>query len=179
MMRFFRLFALLLAMIAVMPAAHAAGRTVLINTDAFYNPQDGIPALLNAMNLLNNEFKPVSNEIAAMNTKISIEEKALAAAVAANDSAAATTHNDNLVELNREAKLKSDDAAQRVEKRRQALVGPIEAKVVKAMSAYATAKGIDVILDANSSPLYLSPTWQQANDVTADFITWYKAQPAN
>lgn len=178
MTRFFRFFAALLAMLAMSPAAHAAGRTVLIDTEAFYNPQTGIPALLNAMNLLNSEFKPTSNEIEALHVKIGTEEKALAAAVAANDSAAATTHNDTLVLLTRTAKAKSDDASQRIAQRRKVLVGPVEAKVMKAMSAYAAEKGIDVILDANSGPVYVSPSWAKDNDMTADFITWYKTQPA-
>ncbi len=177
-MRFFRFFAVLLAMLAISPASHA-GRTVWINTDNFYNEQGGIPALVTAMNNLNNEFKPKSAEIAALNSQATIAERDLAAAVAANDSAAATLHDKKLRDLQLVIKYKSEEASQQIEKRRQALVGPVESKVIKAMSAYAAAKGIDVILDAGSSPLYMSPTWQQGNDATADFITWYKAQPAN
>lgn len=174
----FRLFAVLLAMLAAPPAAQA-GRTVWINTDNFYNEQSGIPALVTAMNNLNNEFRPKSTEIGMLNNQATIVERDLTAAVAANDSVAATLHDNKLRELQLVIKRKTEEASLQIEKRRQALVAPIEAKVIKAMSAYATAKGIDVILDARSDPLYLSPTWQLGNDATAEFITWYNAQPAN
>lgn len=177
MMRFFRFFAPLLALLAMMPAAHA-GRAVLINSDAFFDPQNGIPALVSAMNQLNNEFKPTSNELAMMNTKVGIEERALATAIQANDSAAATEHETKLRQLQMDIKRKSGDASALVEQRRKVLVGPVEDKVDKAMAVYAAAKGIDVVLDANTNPLYASQTWAASNDVTADFIAWYKAQPA-
>lgn len=173
-----RLLALLLAMFVALPAAHA-GRTVVINTDAFSDERAGIPALVASINQLNNEFRPVSSELAALNDRIIKVQNDLNAAIAANDSAAAQQHDNILGQLQLDAKRKSDDAAAKIEKRRQALVGPVEAKITAAIAKYAIAKDIDVILDARSNPVYLSPEWQKTSDVTADFITWYKAQPPN
>ena len=77
-----------------------------------------------------------------------------------------------------EFKQKELDAA--VEKRKNEVLGPITADILKAVQDFAKAKGYAVILDIAPldqahAILVLDPT----AEVTKEFITFYNARPGN
>jgi len=86
---------------------------------------------------------------------------------------------DEFQALETSIKRKQEDAKARYEKRQQAVVGPIYADILKAMSDFARQKGFAIILDGpklEESGLLMG--FDDKYDVTKDFVAFYNARPA-
>lgn len=182
------LFASFLAVSAF--AQTTANKVGLINTVAFEDEKAGITKYINAKKSLNAEFKKDFDELNALATRIQALEKELTTletqlkavtteAAAAPLQASYTTKSDEYARLGREFKFKQDDAKVRYQRREQIVLGPVLLDIGKAMTDYSKQKSYYILLDAaklfNSGVLL---AWDDASDVTADFIKFYNARPA-
>jgi Skp family chaperone for outer membrane proteins len=164
-----------------------AGRIVTINTAAFEDPKAGITRYVNAMNALENEFKPTSTELQTLGTKIQTLQKQY------NDLAAqANVANspikpeslqaklDEIQNLQVEFKRKQEDAKIKLERRQQIVMGPVMQDIQKAMQDFTKQKGYGLVLDAaklDNAGIILG--WDESKiDVTKEFVTFYNARPA-
>jgi outer membrane protein len=174
------LFAAMFAVSAIAQAPAAAGKVGLIDTGAFLDdkPGAGIPKLKNAITSLNAEFKPIQDELTTLQTQYNqkVEEynKIKNAAVPAADLDAKASA---IQDLETTIKRKQEDAKARVDRRQQAVVGPIYDDIGKAMNDYAKSKGFAVILDgAKLEQAGVLLGFDDKYNVTADFITFYNSR---
>ncbi|MGC2235560.1 MAG: OmpH family outer membrane protein [Pyrinomonadaceae bacterium] len=193
-MKTFRLFAATLfiaAIFAVSAFAQTAGKIGLINTGAFEDDKAGITKFITGRKSLDAEFKKDFDDLTTIANRIQALEKELTTiqgqlnaqgGVPVNKDAlqaSFNTKNDEYAKLGREFKFKQDDAKARYERREQVVLGPILLDIGKAMQDYQKAKAFTLLLDATK--LYNAGVllaWEDASDVTTDFIKFYNARPA-
>jgi len=169
---------------ATTPAA-TAGRIAVINTTAFDDPKAGITKYTNAMNTLENEFKPVNTELQTMVTKyqtlgteIQNLQKNANPQVPISQSTV-QSKIDEYGKLERDIKFKQEDAKARFDSRRASLLGPVLQDIGKAMQDFAKQKGYVIILDiAKMAEADLILAMDDRADVTKEFITFFNARPA-
>lgn len=192
-MKTFRLFAAVLfvaALFAVSAFAQttqpAAGKIGVINTTAFDDDKAGITKYTNAMNTLENEFKPVNTELQTMVTKYqnmqkeiqTLQEQAQKGTVPVNQ-ATIQAKIDEYGKLERDIKFKQEDAKARFTSRQSTLMGPILQDIGKAMQEFAKQKGYMMILDiAKMADADLILAMDDKADITKEFIVFYNARPA-
>lgn len=171
------LVAALLSLFCHVPSYAQKGTAVLIDSNAFYDPQNGIPELAAIAPRLEREFSPIVAEIESLQRQIVKLENDLRLAKDANEMTKGTKLSDEIENQSRMLRIKSEDARVRADKRRRELSEPVEAKVSIAIKTYATEKKYDVVLDQTATPLYESESWFASYDRTLDFIKWYRARP--
>ena len=173
----FVLFAALLCLFCHAPSHAQNGTAVLIDSRAFYDPQNGIPKLVEIEGQLTREFAPVVAEIEMLQKKLAKSEGDLRLAKDAYNAASIISLSDDVEKQSQTLRRKSQDAQLNMERRQKQLSEFVEEDVREAIEAYAKAKKYDVVLDVSSDPLYASESWAPAHDRTADFILWYRARP--
>ena len=131
-------------------------KVAVINSDAFADEKTGVTKLVNAYKVLETEFKPVSDELAATAAKIDSlakEIQQLQSQINSNQGdpnalrTAIDQKNDEGSRLQIELKRKQEDAKERFTKREKALTDPIVKEIGIALDAYAKKNSIDLILD--------------------------------
>lgn len=163
-------------------AQPGSGRIGWVNTAAFDDDKDGIKRYVAAANALDAEFKPrvtelqgISTRIAAINDELKKMNSNPAVPVKPETVAA---KQDEAQRLQREGEFKQKELEAAVNKRKEAVLGPIMEDLYKAIDEFAKQKGYSVILDP--SKLYQAGvllSFDQSADVTKDFITFYNAKP--
>ena len=140
------------------------------------------------MSTLEAEFKPLNDELKTLATKYNTLgteiQTAQKNANAGGGTVPVSTSGlqakiDEFQALETSIKRKQEDAKARYEKRQQAVVGPIYADILKAMSDFARQKGFAIILDGpklEESGLLMG--FDDKYDVTKDFVAFYNARPA-
>ena len=187
-MKTIRLFTISLFLTAICALASYAQTTkvAVINTYAFGNEQEGVTKYVSAVNALNNEFKPLNDELKTMNTKLQtlandIEnlKKLAASNPKAFDEKAAQTKVDEAQKLQRDIKFKQEEGAARLEKRKQAVLGPIMQDIMKAVQDFSKQKAYSMVLDvARLEEAGILLGLDEKADITKEFITFYNARPA-
>lgn len=178
--------AALFAVSAFAQTPATTGRIAVINTLAFDDAKAGITKYTNAMNALENEFKPVNTELQTMVTKYQNMQKEIQnlqeQAQKPNSPVGASTVQakyDEYGKLERDIKFKQEDAKARFESRRATLLGPVLQDIGKAMQEFAKQKGYVLILDiAKMAEADLILALDEKSDVTKDFIAFFNARPA-
>jgi Skp family chaperone for outer membrane proteins len=163
----------------------AAGKIAVINTMAF-DGKEGITKYTNAMNTLENEFKPVNTELQTMVTKYQNMQKEIQSlqeqASKPNSPIGASTVQakyDEYGKLERDIKFKQEDAKARFESRRATLLGPVLQDIGKAIQEFSKKNGYVLILDiAKMAEADLILSLDEKADVTKEFITFYNTRPA-
>lgn len=167
----------------------ATAKIGLINTLAFDDSKEGITKYVNAMNSLENEFKPDNTALQTLGTKIQNLQKEIQelqkklqdpnnkVPIPESTVNAKLEEYDKLV---REFKFKEEDAKARIQRREQTLMGPIRQDIGKAMQEFAKQKGYTIILDVaklDNAGLILAIGDEKA-DITKEFIQFYNTRPA-
>jgi Skp family chaperone for outer membrane proteins len=177
------------AVFAQAPAQPGAGtRIAVINTSAFDDEKGGIIKYANAMNALDNEFKPLQTEIQGLVTRYNtlgaeikkIQDSANAPTPVPIDQKTVAAKVDEYQTLETTIKRKQEDGKARLEKRQGEVMGPVLQDIGKAMDEFAKQKGYAMILDGaklDSAGLILAVDLTKV-DVTKEFITFYNARPA-
>jgi Skp family chaperone for outer membrane proteins len=193
-MKTFRLIALGLLFAAVFAgssfAQTTAGKIGLINTAAFNDEKAGIAKYIAAKKSLDVEFKKDFDDLNSLVTRMQNLEKELntlegqinAAATEAAKAPLQTSYTakfDEQARLLREHKFKQEDTKVRYQRREQILLGPVLLDIRKAIQEYSKQKSYYMVLDAatlfNAGILL---AWDDASDITVDFIKFYNARPA-
>ena len=107
------------------------------------------------------------------------ELRKLQASTAPVDPATFNTKREEGQKLARELEFKNKEYEAFREKRTNEILGPINADIARALDDYAKQKGYMMIFDV--VPLAQSSVLLSADasaDITADFVTFYKARPA-
>ncbi|MDT4966676.1 MAG: outer membrane protein [Acidobacteriota bacterium] len=151
-------------------------KIAFINTGAFGAEKGGITRYVNAVTMLEREFKPRSDELETMQNRI----KALADEIgrlsgnSVVDPKTIQTKQDEGERLQRDLKYKDEQLKADMSKRYTDVVGPISADIGKAIDQFAAQRGITMVLDISRlAPAILSVN--QAMDVTTAFITEYNS----
>ena len=151
-------------------------KIAFINTGAFGADKGGITRYVNAVTMLEREFKPRSDELETMQNRI----KALADEIgrlsgnSVVDPKTIQAKQDEGERLQRDLKYKDEQLKADMSKRYTDVVGPISADIGKAIDQFATQRGITMVLDISRlAPAILSVN--QAMDVTTAFITEYNS----
>ena len=178
------------AVFALSVSAQTAAKVGLINTALFEDEKAGITKYINAKKSINAEFKKDFDELTALAARSESLEKELTTLETQINTAATdalrvplqtsyTAKSDEYAKLGREFKFKQDDAKVRYQRREQIVLGPISEDIGKAMQDYSKQKSYYLLLDAaklfNAGILL---AWDDASDVTADFVKFYNARPA-
>ncbi len=162
----------------------------LVNTFAFEDPEAGITKLVAASSTLDKEFQPSATEletaykrIQALQIEIKTIQDQLADPKYPGDKtklqASGQAKADEYEKLGRDFKFKQEDLKARLERRRQAVVGPVYQDVMKALQEYAVKNGYALILDgAKLEEQQILMAFMPKYDVTKDFIIFYNARPA-
>ena len=178
------------AIFAVSASAQTATKIALLNSTAFESDPGGITKIINEMKKIELEFKPIQTELQTMQGQIrtlntdltNIQNQINALGAAADASKLQATYSQKYGELEdktREYKYKEEAAKAKYARREQVGMAPIYQDISKAMQEYGKAKGYTLVLDLaklyNANAIWY---WEDATDVTADFIKFYNARPA-
>ncbi|MGI8493998.1 MAG: OmpH family outer membrane protein [Pyrinomonadaceae bacterium] len=189
-MKTFRLFAAVLFAAALFSVSAFAQTTAVkigvINTTAFDDAKGGITKYTSAMNMLENEFKPVNTELQTMVTKYQNMQKEiqnLQEQIAKPNSpipqSTLQSKIDEYGKLERDIKFRQEDAKARFTSRQGTLLAPVLQDIGKAIQEFSKQKGYTLILDiAKMAEGDLILALDEKADVTKEFIIFYNARPA-
>jgi Skp family chaperone for outer membrane proteins len=162
----------------VAKVATPAAKIGLIDVRGFTDEKTGITRLINALDQVVREFKPRQDEIQAIETDITKRTTDLQNMSTSNvvDPAKMSQLSDQLEQLKKDYTRKKEDAVAAFSKRRDAVLAPIEEDVSAALAAFATKRGITLVL--NATVLNEALVWKADGvDITAEFIAEYNAKP--
>ena len=151
-----------------MPAAPA--NIGIIDSSEFSKDKTGIARVINAMNQLDVKFQPLRTEIRGMRDRINTMRADIQTKRAIQDAATTARQADEVERLEVQMKRKQEDAQASYQRESLATLTPLERDVATAINAYAQAKGLTLVLDANRIPIiYVAAS----HDITRDFIADY------
>ncbi|MEJ7848195.1 MAG: OmpH family outer membrane protein [Pyrinomonadaceae bacterium] len=153
---------------AQVPAAKTPTKVAVIQTAAFGEEKGGITRYLNVIKRLKSEFKPRKDELDVMQVQL----KKLADEI---NKGGTTGKFEQAETLERDIKRKSDDAQLAYQKRQRELTDPISQDIQLAISAFAKARGIDMLLDISNSAAPVAYV-NEAIDITQAFIAEYNTR---
>lgn len=148
----------------------------IIDSSLFADEKMGISRVNSAMNQLEAKFQPVRTEIRGMVDRLSTMQSDIQKKRAIQDAATTARQADDATRLEVQIKRKQEDARASYQKESTALLEPLQADIAKAITTYAQAKGLTLVVDVNRVPIiYAAPS----HDITRDFIDDYnRTHPA-
>jgi len=156
------------------PAAPSG--VAIVDSGEFTDQKTGIRRVVAALAQLDIKNQGLNKELKDMqarlqNLRTDIQNKSLV-----QDPKVTAQQTDQAAKLELELKRKAEDAQAAAEKEMQTAIGPLQVDIQNAMSAYAKAHGIFLVIDANRVPLIYA---DDSIDITKDFIAEYnKTHPA-
>ncbi len=157
-----------LAIQAQATAAKTPTKVAVIQTAAFGDEKGGITRYLNVIKTLNTEFKPRKDELDVLQAQY----KKLVDEV---NNSGTPAKIDQAETLKRDIQRKSDDAQVAYEKRQRQLTDPVSKEIGLAMTAFAKARGIDLLLDISNSSFPVAYV-NESIDITQAFIAEYNTR---
>ena len=151
------------------PAAPA--NIAIIDSSAFSDEKTGITRVMNAMKQLDAKFQPLRAEIRGMRERLNTMRADLQKKRAIQDARTTAQQADEADRLEVQIKRKAEDAQTSYQKESLAVLEPLQKDIAGALTAYAQAKGITLVIDANRVPLIYAAT---SLDITKEFINDYK-----
>jgi outer membrane protein len=175
----------LATVLATVCAQHAAaqtasvpvGKIAVIFSEAFQDSKQGIAKFAIIKNQLNTEFKKPQEDLDAAAQKVQSlqdEIQKLQSSVAPVDPKSVQAKMDQLDTLKKDSQRKLEDTQALYQQRRNALLGPLQEDVGKALDVFAKAHGITLVIDGSQVPgvIYAADTL----DITRIFISEYNAK---
>jgi Skp family chaperone for outer membrane proteins len=154
-----------------------ASKIALVDTEAFGDEKVGIVRFVRALQALEREFKPQTDQMLAIQAKMQqlardIETLSKSPVV---DRRTIDAKREEGSRLERELKYKKEEYDAATPKRYRELVTPISQDIGKELDAFRKEHGITLILDVSKLlPVILSG--DNALDITAPFIAYYNAR---
>lgn len=158
------------------PAAAAPANIAVIDSSAFSDEKAGIARVMVAMKQLDAKFQPLRAELRGMRDRLTALRADLQKKQAIQDAKATAQQTEEADRLDTQIKRKAEDAQASYQKDSVALLDPLQKDIGDALTAYAQAKGISLLIDLNRVPVIYA-----ANnvDITKDFIAEYnRTHPA-
>lgn len=152
------------------PAAAAPANIAVIDSSAFSDDKNGIARVMAAVRQLQIQFHPVSEELRGMRDRLNTMRADLQKKQAIQDAKTTAAQSEAADQLDLQIKRKAEDAQASYQKQQLALLDPLQKDIADALTAYAQARGISLLLDLNRVPVIYA-----ANnlDITKDFIAEY------
>ena len=157
------------------PAAGPANIGI-IDSSAFSDEKAGIGRVMVAMQQIEAKFQPLRAELRGMRERLATMRSDLQKKRQVQDAKLTAQQNDEADRLELQIKRMSEDAQANYQKESLAILDPLQKDIGTALTAYAQAKGITLLIDANRVPI----VYAAANlDITKDFIADYnRTHPA-
>lgn len=158
----------------------APPKSVLINTAAFYDEKAGIAKLVSAEKQIDAEFAKDIKELQDGNARLTtIAEELQKTAVTAANQAAMQLKKEEAESLQRRLALKKADVEVLINRKREALIAPINFDIGKAISEFGKKNGYGAIFDSSKlaeagALLFIGDN----TDITKEFIAFYNARAA-
>lgn len=150
---------------AVAPAIIA-----VIDSSAFSNERTGITRVMNGMKALDAKFQPLRAEIRGMRERLNTLRADVQNKRQVQDARTTAQQADEADRLEVQIKRKQEDAQISFQRETAAVLDPLQNDIAGALNAYAQAKGITLVLDANRVPIIYAA---QSIDITRSFIDDY------
>jgi|SRR5215213_3071686 len=156
--------------------AGAPANIAIIDSSAFSDEKNGITRVMAAMQQIEAKFTPLRAELRGLRERLNtlradIEKKRM---VQDAKMTAQQTEEANRLEI--EIKRKAEDAQASYQKESLTALDPLQKDIGNALTAYAQAKGITLLMDANRVPIIYAAA---SLDITKDFISDYnRTHPA-
>ncbi len=148
----------------------------IIDSSRFTDEKAGIARVMTAMKQLEVKFQPLRAEIRGMRDRLNTMRSDLQKKRAIQDAATTARQAEEANNLEIQIKRKAEDAQTSYQKETLAIMEPLQNDLGNAIIAYAQAKGITLVLDANRVPIIYAAT---SIDITQDFINDYnRTHPA-
>ncbi|MFN2512260.1 MAG: OmpH family outer membrane protein [Pyrinomonadaceae bacterium] len=150
----------------------ADGKIAIINTEAFADPKTGITRLVSALDVVNREFKPRSDELQKLRAQYEQLGKDIAATANVEDQRARTAKLEQAEALKKDIERKAQDAQSAYQKRLRDATEPIYKDISPALQAFARQRGVNVIFDVSKLGEVMFVV-NDTVDLTRAFITDY------
>ena len=149
-------------------------KVAVIDSGMFQDEKQGITKVVSALKRLNIEFEPRVKELQNLDQQIQTAEASLQKAAPVQDPKVTQQQQDKIDAMKKDLQRKNEDYQASAKKRLDDVRGPLYDDIGKALSAYAKAKGITLILDVNQvQGLFVM---SDAVDITAAFIADYNSK---
>ena len=148
-------------------------KMAVIYSDAFLDGKTGIAKFTSLSNTLKREFQPRETDLQNLQTRINTLTKEINDTQAVADPNTIRQKRDQLEQANIEYKRKGEDAQAAVEKRRQEIFLPLQQDIATALEAFATSRGMTVIVDGSSVPFAYAA---DSIDITRAFINDFNSK---
>jgi Skp family chaperone for outer membrane proteins len=167
-------------------AAPAQGgmKVAVISTAAFGDEKTGITKFVKAYSDLRAEFKPRTDKLQTMQNRLATLAKDIENLSKTPNSVVSQGEIDKKREegerLQREYTFEAEELKAALQRREQAVVGPIFNDIGKALQDYAKQKGYNMIFDISKdeNQMLLFFDLATAEATTLDFIKFYNSRPA-
>lgn len=162
------------------PATQAAATNIAVSkiavifSEAFQDSKQGIAKFTVLLTKLNGEFQKTQDDLNLMAQKINQLSDDLNKTRNIADPKVTQQKIDQLEELKKDYKRKAEDAQAAYQKRRVAVLGPLQEDVGRALDSYAKAHSIAMIIDGSQveGVLYAA----ESTDITRAFISDYNSK---
>jgi len=152
----------------------SSAKVAVVYSDAFDDEKGGINRVVAAMNALNKEFGPKLNELKAIDQKLKqLQDEIVALQKQPGTQAQIAAKSDQFTQLKTEGQRKTEDSQALYDKRKAAVLQPLQEDISKALEAYAKSHGIVMIFDGSQVPLVFTA---DALDITRAFIADYNSK---
>ncbi len=149
-------------------------KVAVIDSGMFQDEKQGITRVVTALKRLNIEFEPRIKELQNLDQQIQTAEASLQKAAPVQDPKVTQQQQDKIDAMKKDLQRKNEDYQAAAKKRLDDVRGPLYDDIGKALTAYAKAKGITLILDVNQvQGLFVM---SDAVDITAAFIADYNSK---
>lgn len=158
------------------PAPAAPTNVAIIDSSAFSDEKAGIARVMVAMQGIETKFQPLRTELRGMRDRLNTMRSDLEKKRPVQDANLTAQQTEAADRLELEIKRKAEDAQASYQKETMAALDPLQKEIGTALTAYAQAKGITLLIDANRVPIIYAAS---SVDVTKDFIAEYnRTHPA-
>ena len=148
----------------------------IIDSSKFSDEKTGIARVMTAMKQLQVKFEPLGAEIRGMRERLNTLRADLQKKRAIQDAATTARQAEEANNLEVQIKRKAEDAQASYEKEARTIMESLQNDLGNAVIAFAEAKGITLVLDANRVPIIYAAN---SLDITQDFINEYnRTHPA-
>ena len=158
------------------PPAAAPANIGIIDSSAFSDEKTGIARVMASMKQLDARFQPLRTEIRGMRERLNTMRSDIQKKRGIQDARTTAQQVEEADRLELQVKRKAEDAQASYQKESLATLEPLQKDIATALTAYAQAKGITLVIDANRVPILYAAS---SLDITRDFINDYnRTHPA-
>lgn len=154
----------------VPPQTTAPAIIAIIDSSAFSNEKTGITRVMDGMKTLDAKYQPLRAEIRGMRDRLSTLRADIQKKRLIQDARTTAQQEEEADRLEVQIKRKQEDAQASYQKDSVALLEPLQNHIAGSLNAYAQAKGITLVLDANRVPIVYAA---QTIEITRAFIDDY------